>query len=89
MLDWLTAERFIRGRKDAFEKVLSAFLAQPNATNFSADSRVQDMPSSVDISYEGLERVLGRVVWDELYQPLRRDVEIMINMPHYTRIIFG
>lgn len=89
MLDWSTAERFMQTNSSAVTEVISAFLAQPSAAGFSRISLVRNLPSSIDTSYEGLERALGKTVWEKLYQPLRLALGAQFNTPHHTRIIFG
>lgn len=85
-LDWLTAEKFIKENRWRLAPILSEFLA---ATKLSENSFVSDVPSSIDISYGGLDRVYGRMVWDELYQPLRLALRTKMEMPRHTRIRFG
>ena len=89
MLDWLTAERFAQCNREAVYEVVSAFLAQPDAANLSEGSFVHDVPPSINTSYEGLDQVYGRMVWDKLYQPLRLALMQQFRMPRHTSIIFG
>ena len=89
MLDWLTAEQFMKDNEAFFYKVRDAFLAQTRISSFDGNSLVSDLPPSIDVSYDGLDRSIGRSVWDNLYQPLRRALLIEFRMPRYTGIKFG
>jgi hypothetical protein len=86
MLDWLTAERFIRGNPHLVEGVLKDFLARPEADGLSRNSLP---PSSIDTSFEGLEQVHGYAVFERLFYPLSRDLKAQIRMPRYTDFRFG
>lgn len=89
LLDWFTAERFVRTHAGGFEEVIAAFLSQPGAEDLEPQTYARQIPSSIDTSFEGLERVCGRAVWDMMFQPLRWELEDQFEKVHYTHIRFG
>jgi hypothetical protein len=89
LLDWLTAEGFMRSHCHYFEAVLSVFLTQNSLSDSSRGVDVVTLPSGVGTSYAELDQMLGRAVWEHLYQPLCLELQAQFDAPHYTAIAFG
>lgn len=76
LLDWLTAERFVK--------------AHGNAVDMIGD-RFDEMSIRIeDPNFETFDWLCGRLVWDWLYQPWKKELGLPNRpVPHYTYITFG
>jgi len=83
-VDWLTAEAFVVKNPGAVDVVCLRFVAR--SALLGQDFRkvaIWDVP--VDLRYEAFDRLCGRIVWDLLYQKIRR--KFPSNL--YPNIRFG
>jgi hypothetical protein len=78
MLDWLTAEQWVNTNKTIVDGIYDCFQA---AAAISPD-QVQ--------GFETFDRLCGRAVWDSLYQPLQKVLELPYqSTARYTHIRFS
>lgn len=78
LFDWLAAEQFIDANKPTVDGIYDCFRA------------ATEMPAGQDQGFETFDRICGRAVWDSLYQPLRRNLDLPRRAIHrYTHVRFG
>lgn len=78
-LDWFTAQKFVDGNKATVDDIRECF---QRAIAMLPAEQVQD--------FEAFDRVCGRAVWDKLYQPLQRALQLPYRpIPQYTYIRFS
>lgn len=90
-LDWLTAERHAHHHSSFRANVFKEFQDLMKARGIKIDGhhKIDDLPESVDTSYDALQEMLGRSVWDNLFLLLSSEMEpYLINpaRPQYTAL---